>query len=51
MGIEASHRRINGAEWDQLQRLQESSPPLDGFDLYEAYAAIADSDGLRSSAR
>jgi hypothetical protein len=51
MGIEASYRRINAAEWDQLQQLQHSTPPLDGFDLYEAYASIADSDELRSSDR
>jgi hypothetical protein len=51
MGIEASYRRINAAEWDQLQQLRQSSPPLDGFDLYEAYAGIADSDELRSSDR
>jgi Domain of unknown function (DUF1877) len=51
MGIEASYRRINATEWDQLRRLQESSSSLDGFDLYEGYAAIADSDELRSSDR
>jgi hypothetical protein len=51
MGIEASYRRINAAEWDQLQRLQQSNPPLDGSDLYEVYASIADSDELRSSDR
>jgi Domain of unknown function (DUF1877) len=51
MGIEASYRRINAAEWDQLQQLKQSSPPLDGFDLYEAYASIADCDELRSSDR
>jgi hypothetical protein len=28
MGIEASYRRINAAEWDQLQQLQQSSPTL-----------------------
>ncbi len=44
MGIEASYRRINAAEWDKLQQ-------LDGFDCYEAYASIADSDELRSSDR
>jgi Domain of unknown function (DUF1877) len=34
-----------------LQQLQQSSPKLDRFDLYEAYATIADSDELRSSDR
>jgi hypothetical protein len=51
MGIEASYRRLNAAEWDQLQQLQESDSTLDGFDRYEAYASIADSDELRSSDR
>jgi hypothetical protein len=51
MGIEASYRRINAGEWDRLQQLQQSNPALDGFDLYEAYASIADSDELRSSDR
>jgi hypothetical protein len=51
MGIEASYRRINAAEWDQLQQLAESSQTLPGEDLYEAYAGIADSDELRSSDR
>ncbi len=51
MGIEATYRRINAAEWDQLQRLQESDSALAGFDRYEAYASIADSDELRSSDR
>jgi hypothetical protein len=51
MGIEASYRHIDAAEWDQLQQLQLSYPTLDGFDRYEAYACIADSDELRSSDR
>jgi Domain of unknown function (DUF1877) len=51
VGIEASYRRINAAEWDRVQQLQQSNPALDGFDLYEAYATIADSDELRSSDR
>jgi hypothetical protein len=51
MGIEASYRRINAAEWDWLQQLQRSNPALGGFDRYEAYANIADSDELRSSDR
>jgi Domain of unknown function (DUF1877) len=51
MGIEASYRRINAAEWGQLQQLQQSYPTLDGEDRYEAYASIADSDELRSSDR
>ena len=51
MGIEASYRRINAAEWDKLQQLLESYPSLDGFERYEAYASIADSDELRSSDR
>jgi hypothetical protein len=51
MGIEASYRRINAGEWNQLKQLQESASSLDGFDLYEAYATIADSDELRSSDR
>jgi hypothetical protein len=40
MRIEASYRRISAAEWDQLQQLQESSPTLDGFGRYEAYASM-----------
>jgi Domain of unknown function (DUF1877) len=51
MGIEASYRRINAGEWERLKQLQQSSAALDGFDLYEAYATIADSDELRSSDR
>ena len=51
MGIEASYRRINAGEWHQLKQLLESASSLDGFDLYEAYATIADSDELRSSDR
>ena len=51
MGIEASYRRINAAEWDQFQQLQESYPTLDDDDCYEAYANIADSDELRSGDR
>lgn len=34
-----------------MTQLQETSSLLDGFDLHEAYAAIADSDDLRSSDR
>jgi Domain of unknown function (DUF1877) len=49
VGIEASYRRINAADWGKLQRLQEST--LDGEELYEAFASIADSDELRSSDR
>ena len=51
MGIEASYRRINAAEWDKLQQLLKSYPTLDGEDRYEGYANIADSDELRSSDR
>jgi hypothetical protein len=51
MGVEASYRRINAAEWDRLQQLLESYQSLDGFERYEAYANIADSDELRSSDR
>jgi hypothetical protein len=51
MGIEASYRRINAAEWNRLQKLLESDENLDDGDRYEAYATIADSDELRSSDR
>ncbi len=51
MGTEASYRRINAAEWDNLQQLLETYQELDGFERYEAYASIADSDELRSSDR
>ncbi len=51
MGIEASYRRINAAEWGRLQHLQEFYSTLDGFSRYEAYASIADSDEFRSSDR
>ena len=51
MGIEASYRRINPAEWDKLQQLFKSYSTLDGEDRYEAHANIADSDELRSSDR
>lgn len=51
MGIEASYRRINAEEWGQLQRLLQTCQTLDGFERYEAYAGIADSDELRSSDR
>jgi hypothetical protein len=51
MGMEASYRRIDAAEWDKLQQLLKSYSALDGEDRYEAYASIADSDELRSSDR
>ena len=51
MGIEASYRRINFAEWDQLRHLMESSEDSNADERYEAYASIADSDELRSSDR
>ena len=51
MGIEASYRRINAAEWDRLQHLIESSEDFDAEELYEAYASISDSDEFRSSDR
>ena len=51
MGIEASYRRINAAEWDKLQQLLKAYETLDGFERYEAYSSIADSDELGSSDR
>ena len=51
MGIEASYRRISGAEWDRLQQLLEIYQTLDSWDRYEAYASIAESDELLSSDR
>ena len=52
MGIEASYRRINPAEWDKLQQLFKNRIRRSmAWTVYEAYANIADSDELRSSDR
>lgn len=52
MGIEANYRRITAAEWEQLRPYVETDEEIDEWgEGYEAYANIADSDGMRSSDR
>lgn len=51
MGICASYRRLNAAEWRELERVIEEADDLEPHELFEVYAKVAESDELMASDR